>query len=1282
MRRRQEWLLVKLLNAGSIEEILAVVEEFPEVMAPEFDQMVAEVGRMATAQGNIQLVVALEQVGYVLRALQGKTAMDADIPLMEILTSAPHAPVLVNMADQADWSNWHSLLDGHPEVFEGEFPDHLEGLRSQVQEEDTWVLETLIEFLKECRATGIGAAVARWRTSAHVGAGTALPSEYQLMASAHLAHLLGDREDMTAATALGNLGILLMRRQLGDRDENLQQSMQLLEAAVELTSAHGDVPSRAQFQQALAHVVLLGENNAVRSLEICEAALDGWSREDDPELWGLVMTSRANCLVVMDRYGEAIEVYLASLTVFGRESSPKRWAISTYGLAGAYVNRGLRGGSADDFEQGLAVLEGVARLRSREQDEMRWGITEDGLGWCRLFRHRPKERAADLDRAIGHFTAALQVFPPSRPEHARAQKGLGQAHFERFRLAGTPSDLLASRAALEAALDIADVNERRQVHHHLAAVCLRLGATDSEAQAAAVEHQRAALALVSVDEEPQAWADEAMALAETLVAHGSPTQAEGHEQAVQYLVAALPIVGSGAKLARVLAALGIAWAQHPFGGFEELATQALEDALTEITREDEPDLWSYLQSSLAAWVTDQESGSKIGDEARQARYAEVLGRLDEALESASAPLGTAQVKAITGEAHLTYGHREAAIAPLEESRDIFKELSRAHDFARVQLRLARAYGPADPRSFRAALTSRRLTPMELSPREYGIVSSWLGHAHLSQGDQEQAGHAYRDVVNARRHALRSAQLPTDQEMVRGWFRDNVAEEAGLCFARAAERTADEGERQRLLTLAVESIDAGRLNGFPEYAATHLALLAKHDPGLHQEYTNATARFQAAGRADRTSLTGSFPGSEPLAVIRDAENWLADREEARAAWAQYKDVLARIQARTGLDLTIEPLTLEEIAALLDDRTAIAYVMCDDDGSDGTDRPLILLVLPDGTVRMRWCSGGLSEIYAVGAWLPNQFMPEFVPLLRRELDRAFPVIGELVCGPLAEELREPGIERVHLVACGILNTFPLHACAVDGAGQVPLSEEFDISYLPSAAVLRSLRARSHRTGHPRVVTVTNPLPNPKPLPYAATQQAEVAKAAHAGGAALVALPERAATGDAVRTAVAEATHVDFACHGQIHHRYALDSGIELSDGPMVVRDLLDTRLLDGVALVTLTSCQSAVPAGTPFKDEPFSLATGFLIAGAQAVLGTLWRVDDLATALYVGRFYHHLLVDHHPLATALGQAQRWLRELTLADVAAELGDETPPSPLWAVVRPFDHSLYWAPFVLTAD
>jgi CHAT domain-containing protein len=145
--------------------------------------------------------------------------------------------------------------------------------------------------------------------------------------------------------------------------------------------------------------------------------------------------------------------------------------------------------------------------------------------------------------------------------------------------------------------------------------------------------------------------------------------------------------------------------------------------------------------------------------------------------------------------------------------------------------------------------------------------------------------------------------------------------------------------------------------------------------------------------------------------------------------------------------------------------------------------------------------------------------------------------------------------------------------------------------------------------------------------------------------------------------------------------LESGLTLSDGPLVLRDVLDSDLMRRVRLVTLTSCQSGAAPGNPFNDEPMSFATGFLVAGAAAVLGTLWLVDDLATALLSGRFYHYHLVDGLPLPQALGRAQRWLRELTAAGLAAELGEEST-DPVHELIHPFEHPLYWASFVLTCE
>ena len=136
------------------------------------------------------------------------------------------------------------------------------------------------------------------------------------------------------------------------------------------------------------------------------------------------------------------------------------------------------------------------------------------------------------------------------------------------------------------------------------------------------------------------------------------------------------------------------------------------------------------------------------------------------------------------------------------------------------------------------------------------------------------------------------------------FRSNLAEQACLAFARAAERKRDDGQRQRLLRLAVESLDEGRMDGFAGVRDPHLAELSRHDPGLLREYQNAIDRINRNARADRAALTGTSIGLHAFVPVTD--DWLANRDEARGAWSQFEAVLARIRARTGLDLTNSPL----------------------------------------------------------------------------------------------------------------------------------------------------------------------------------------------------------------------------------------------------------------------------------------------------------------------------------------------------------------------------------------
>lgn len=88
--------------------------------------------------------------------------------------------------------------------------------------------------------------------------------------------------------------------------------------------------------------------------------------------------------------------------------------------------------------------------------------------------------------------------------------------------------------------------------------------------------------------------------------------------------------------------------------------------------------------------------------------------------------------------------------------------------------------------------------------------------------------------------------------------------------------------------------------------------------------------------------------------------------------------------------------------------------------------------------------------------------------------------------------------------------------------------------------------------------------------------------------------------------------------------------------------------------LSACQSAVRDFERLPDEFIGLPVGLLQAGIPAVIGALWRVDDLSSALMVLKFYEFLL-DGSPgiplpsSARALQMAVQWLRGATHRELA---------------------------------
>jgi len=121
------------------------------------------------------------------------------------------------------------------------------------------------------------------------------------------------------------------------------------------------------------------------------------------------------------------------------------------------------------------------------------------------------------------------------------------------------------------------------------------------------------------------------------------------------------------------------------------------------------------------------------------------------------------------------------------------------------------------------------------------------------------------------------------------------------------------------------------------------------------------------------------------------------------------------------------------------------------------------------------------------------------------------------------------------------------------------------------------------------------------------------------------------------------VHFATHGLLNSEHPELSGLVLSlvdeagkqqDGFLRMHEIYNLQM--PADLIVLSACQTAL--GKEIKGEGLvGLTRGFMYAGAQRVVASLWQVDDLATAELMKRFYRGMLKDGLRPAQALRIAQ---------------------------------------------
>jgi CHAT domain-containing protein len=330
---------------------------------------------------------------------------------------------------------------------------------------------------------------------------------------------------------------------------------------------------------------------------------------------------------------------------------------------------------------------------------------------------------------------------------------------------------------------------------------------------------------------------------------------------------------------------------------------------------------------------------------------------------------------------------------------------------------------------------------------------------------------------------------------------------------------------------------------------------------------------------------------------------------------------------------QPLSLEEFQQrLAPDQQALLYYVVDP--IQQPNRPWsageVLAFLVDRTrvkVFRRLCTPeqlarAEDEVrFQLGrAELGSDYLARHGERLNRSIQSALHELYKLLLAPIDADLYA---ERLLFVPHGLLHLLPLHAL---WDGSQYLLERFTCSYAPSASIaVHTTAAPSQKQYHSLAgLALTDPA-----IPQA---RREVQLAAACFPQSWLYLDD-AADRKGLMQAAAQADILHIATHGLFRPDNPFFSSLKLADGWIDVRAIY--RLPLAARLVILSACESGsgkIRGG----DEVIGLVRGFLGAGAQDLIVSLWNVHDRTSVDIMVDLYENL-INNMDAAAALRSAQ---------------------------------------------
>ncbi|MUG91948.1 CHAT domain-containing protein [Scytonema sp. UIC 10036] len=1090
-----------------------------------------------------------------------------------------------------------------------------------------------------------------------------------------------------------------------------------------------DIASNILSFSSLIQQFPLGDraNNIEIAIAGYEMALIVFTRDEFPEDWADVQSNMGTAYRdrvfgdTADNIEKAIKIHTAVLKVRTRGS--EEWAGTQMNLGAAYLGR-IAGNTADNIEQAIVASNAAKEVFTHDKFPQQWVMIQSNL--VIAYRNRILGKKADnIEKAIKACTEALEVCSTRNEVDeqwaAMAQTTLGNAYFER--IYGNRADNLEEAIkAYTAALEFYTRDEFPQqwalVQSNLGGVYRdRIHGKKADNIEKAITACNAALE-VRTRSLPQSWAETQTNLGNAYSERILGEKADNVDKAIAAYTDALKVYTHEKfpqQWATVLTNLGNVYRDSIFGDKAdniEKAIAACTATLEVLTYEKFPQLWATMQMDLGNAYSER----IIGDEAKN--FEKAIVAYTDALKvytRENFPQQWAMVQTNLGSAYWrnrTHGDEtenvEQAIAAYKAALKICTQNEFPQQWAMVQTNLGIAYSERilgdKAENIEQALTALtnalNVFNRNSFPQDWALVQNNLGIVYSSRGKYRDkaenmvlAFQAYSDALEVRtRDAFPINHVETKYNL-------GILYQDGQRFTDAYTTFKSAIETVELLREEIVSGDETKRKQAEKWNQLYRSMvevcIAQNNIAEAIEYVERSkTRTLVELILERDFKTiFSSEDAKQLEELRDKiasgqnelQNRTAKNPKALAQnlqeWRQQRNDLQNSKLSVGYSFNFD-----KFQKSLDEGTTIIewYIT-------GTSKTAFeTFIITHNSLQWFNVSSEADERNAFANWL-NEYGEAYNEKNKwqKNLSSRLNRLAEIL--HLEDILKQvpDTCSRLVLIPHMFLHIFPLHALPLANGDFLCDRFSKNVSYAPSCQLLQQLQPLQ-RPEFQRLFAVQTPT---KDLyePYEKDLGAIAAIKKQFNNSCILKKAEATKSEIYCNEELFKANCIFFFCHGYFNPDSPLDSGLQLADENLTLKDIIVNFKLNNCRLVMLSACETGLPDFMNTSDEYIGLPYGFLLAGSTNVVSSLWTVSANATALLMIKFYEELQQQNN-IAVALNTAQRWLRDTTVQEFRDWLV-QSRLEKVWqrqldkdfnkiqanqgATVKPFEQPYYWAAF-----